>query len=467
MLPARWRAARGAHAAVRRHFARHHHPDVDPLLSRPSRPRRGGYGDRQGVVAAGAGRRGRRQRHRALRAGAAFQDRVRRHGVDGRGAPAARARDLEVRRGSSAGSANENLWLPCRASVDADGHRRRAVFESADDLLQPADPSGGRDFVGAGGADLDSRHARLRLCRLACGGALSGCRRAAIAVCDRLRFADWRRAGDADQPFHRATRGQSRACDVQAHAGDGVWLLPFHRRRPVCDKSAERVVVTLILMTSCRRRCCAAVVLRLDSAQSRCRSGTFNMRRRAFIRFVGIAVKWPLRASAQQPTGKVTRIGYLGVASASEGARGAMALETGLRELGYLEGKSLVIEYRWANGRHELLDVLATELVRVPVDVIVAPTTAAALAARNATATIPIVFATVSAPVELRLVDSLARPGGNITGLKYYVSPEIVGKQHSCSSRSVPRYPASRFYGCQATRASPRYWQKPRKRRDY
>jgi len=153
------------------------------------------------------------------------------------------------------------------------------------------------------------------------------------------------------------------------------------------------------------------------------------MRRRAFIRFVGIAVAWPLRASAQQPTGKVTRIGYLGVASASEGARGAMAFETGLRELGYLEGKSLVIEYRWANGRHELLDVLATELVRVPVDVVVAPTTAAALAARNATATIPIVFATVSAPVELGLVDSLARPGGTITGLTYYVSPEIVGKQ--------------------------------------
>ena len=154
------------------------------------------------------------------------------------------------------------------------------------------------------------------------------------------------------------------------------------------------------------------------------------MKRREFISFVGVALAaWPLRASAQQPTGKVTRIGYLGVASASEGARGAKALETGLRELGYLEGKSLVIEYRWANGRHELLDVLATELVRVSMDIIVAPTTAAALAARNATATIPIVFAIVSAPVELGLVDSLARPGGNITGLTYYVSPEIVGKQ--------------------------------------
>jgi len=155
-----------------------------------------------------------------------------------------------------------------------------------------------------------------------------------------------------------------------------------------------------------------------------------HMHRREFIGLLaGVAALRPLKARAQQPAGKVTRIGYLGVASASEGARGAKAFETGLRNLGHLDGKSLVIEYRWANGRHEQLDVLATELVRLPVDVIVAPTTAAAIAARNATATIPIVFATVSAPVELGLVDSLARPGGNITGLAYYISPEIVGKQ--------------------------------------
>lgn len=155
-----------------------------------------------------------------------------------------------------------------------------------------------------------------------------------------------------------------------------------------------------------------------------------HMHRREFIGLLaGAAALRPLKARAQQPAGKVTRIGYLGVASVSEGARGAKAFETGLRDLGHLDGKSLVIEYRWANGRHEQLDFLAMELVRLPVDVIVAPTTAAAIAARNATATIPIVFATVSAPVELGLVDSLARPGGNITGLAYYISPEIVGKQ--------------------------------------
>jgi putative ABC transport system substrate-binding protein len=92
-------------------------------------------------------------------------------------------------------------------------------------------------------------------------------------------------------------------------------------------------------------------------------------------------------------------------------------------------GKSVVIEYRWANGAHEQLDVLATELVRLPVDVLLAPTTAAALAARRATGNIPIVFATVATPVELGLVDSLAKPGGNATGLAYYISPDIVGKQ--------------------------------------
>jgi putative ABC transport system substrate-binding protein len=163
------------------------------------------------------------------------------------------------------------------------------------------------------------------------------------------------------------------------------------------------------------------------------------MKRRKFIGLLaGAAVLRPLKARAQQPAGKVTRIGYLGVASASEGARGAKAFETGLRDLGHLDGKSLVIEYRWADGRHEQLDVLATELVRLPVDVIVAPTTAAAIAARNATATIPIVFATVSAPVELGLVDSLARPGGNITGLAYYISPEIVGKQLQLLQQTGP-----------------------------
>ena len=126
---------------------------------------------------------------------------------------------------------------------------------------------------------------------------------------------------------------------------------------------------------------------------------------------------WPLAVGAQ-PSGKIVRTWIdLAFAPASEGARGGDAFETGLRERGYVLGNSLVIEYRFANGQHEQLDVLATELVRLPVDVLLAPTTPAALAARKATGTIPIVFATVNVPVELGLIAGLARPGGNVTGL--------------------------------------------------
>jgi putative ABC transport system substrate-binding protein len=153
------------------------------------------------------------------------------------------------------------------------------------------------------------------------------------------------------------------------------------------------------------------------------------MKRREFLGLIIGVAAWPTVLRAQQSTIKVVRIGYLGAGSASDGVRGSTAFEIGLRDLGHVEGKSYIIEYRWANGRYEQLDDLATELVRVPVDVIVAPTTAAALAAKNATAAVPIVFATASAPVELGLVETLARPGGNITGLSYYISPKMVGKQ--------------------------------------
>ena len=161
-------------------------------------------------------RRHRRQRHRALRAGAAVQDRVRRRGMVGRGAAAAGARQLEIRRRPADRAPDAALRLLHRPALDPDGRRRRPVRQPADDVLRPADPSGGRDLVGARGADLDPRRARLRLCRLARGGALSRCRRAATAVCDRLCLADRRAAGDADQPAHRAARRARRACDVEA-----------------------------------------------------------------------------------------------------------------------------------------------------------------------------------------------------------------------------------------------------------
>ena len=232
MLPARRRAAGSADATLHRHFIGHHHSNLDPLVSCPSRPRRGRSGNPQIVVAADRHRRHRRQRHRALCAGAAVQDRVRRRGVVGRSPALAGARQLETRRRPPAGAADAALRLHRRTAVDADGGRRRPVLEPADDVLRPPHPSGGCDLVGARGADLDPGCARLHLCRLACRCALSGCHRAAMAVRDRLRLADRCVAGDADQPSDRAARRACRACDVEAHAGGRVRLLSLYRRQP-------------------------------------------------------------------------------------------------------------------------------------------------------------------------------------------------------------------------------------------
>ncbi len=124
----------------------------------------------------------------------------------------------------------------------------------------------------------------------------------------------------------------------------------------------------------------------------------------------------PLPADAQGPA-NVARIGYLSGASPSSGDYYAKAFQQGLRELGYVEGQNIIIEYRWALGRYEQFPALATELVRSKVDVILALGIPHALAARRATETIPIVFATSGDPVEAGLVPSLARPGGNLTGL--------------------------------------------------
>ena len=138
------------------------------------------------------------------------------------------------------------------------------------------------------------------------------------------------------------------------------------------------------------------------------------MRRRTFIEIVGgAAVTWPLAARAQ-PSGKVYRIGFLGVTSQAEYARFVDPLRVGLRQLGYEEGKHIVIEYRWAEGRYDRLAELAAELVKLNVDVIVTHSTPGSRAAKQATSTVPIVMAAVSDPVDTGLVVSLARPGGNL-----------------------------------------------------
>ena len=141
------------------------------------------------------------------------------------------------------------------------------------------------------------------------------------------------------------------------------------------------------------------------------------MKRRAFITLLGgAAVAWPLAARAQQPA-KVPTIGYLGANTPSADSHRNAAFVQRLRELGWIDGRNLAIEYRWAEGRNERFAENAAELVRLKVDVIVTVATVPTLAAKQATAVIPIVFAAAGDPVGTGLVASLARPGGNVTGL--------------------------------------------------
>src|SRR5215813_13444902 len=143
------------------------------------------------------------------------------------------------------------------------------------------------------------------------------------------------------------------------------------------------------------------------------------MRRREFITFLGgAAVGWPLGASARtQP--KIPRVGCVWGSTPTMNKGGFEAFRQVLGELGYVEGQSIVLELRWAEGRLERIPELVAELVGLKVDVLVAVSTPAALAAKNATQTIPIVMLAPD-PVGLGLVGSLSRPGGNVTGLSYY-----------------------------------------------
>jgi len=144
-----------------------------------------------------------------------------------------------------------------------------------------------------------------------------------------------------------------------------------------------------------------------------------------------------LRSTAAQPM-KIATIGILELGSPAASAEGHRALQQGLRELGYVEGKNLLFEYRYANGKLDLLPPLAAELVADKVDVIVTRSTGSIRAAMNATKTIPIVFPSAGAPVEDRLVASLAKPGGNITGLTQ-LSAELDGKKLELLKQTAPK----------------------------
>ena len=151
------------------------------------------------------------------------------------------------------------------------------------------------------------------------------------------------------------------------------------------------------------------------------------MRRREFITLFGVATAWPLAARAQQ-AGKMPTIGLLGATTLLVESQRVAAFVQRLRELGWIEGRTVAIEVRWADGRTERFVEIAAEFVRLKVDVIVTQGTASVIAARQATAVVPIVFAGVADPVGTGLVTSLARPGSNVTGLSNQLV-DLVGKR--------------------------------------
>ena len=160
------------------------------------------------------------------------------------------------------------------------------------------------------------------------------------------------------------------------------------------------------------------------------------MDRRAFLAGAGALLAAPLAAGAQQ-AGKVYRVAFLGATSPSGYAGQVEAFRAGLRDLGYVEGRNLVIEFRWAEGNYGRLPELAVELVRWKPDVVVTHAPAGTRAAKRATSTIPIVMGVAGDAVATGLVETLARPGGNVTGSSFFL-PELTAKRLEIITEAVP-----------------------------
>ncbi|MFL5069714.1 MAG: ABC transporter substrate-binding protein [Xanthobacteraceae bacterium] len=181
------------------------------------------------------------------------------------------------------------------------------------------------------------------------------------------------------------------------------------------------------------------------------------MRRREFVMLFGGAAVWPLSLNAQQ-AGKVWRIGMLELSALPLNRANVDAFREGLRELGYVEGQNLIIEYRSAEGRTELFTTLAAELVRLKVDLIVTRGTPAALSAKQVTSAIPVVMAASGEPVGTGVVAGLARPGGNVTGLSAF-TVELTSKRLEVLSEAVVGIKRIAFLHNRNNPAASRQWK--------